>query len=173
MVELKVKSGAIFKTSKHKKNKHWKYVFRKDLNEVEYHRIQNPEGKLHNVYIKGNQLIIEIKHLKGYIQQISIDIFLDRELKVTDGFFNTALIALDSMEKGDVVVVFANRKQKDKNNKYYRNLIFLDKDDKKYGRDFPHEQIPKWEKINGKWNTDKHNEFYLNLAEKIIKKFKN
>lgn len=101
-------------------------------------------------------------------------------VKATDGYFNSVVGAFENINKGDTITMFVNNRNKDKNDRLYKNVVVLDADGKLIKSNFSFEDVPNWEStettdFTGKktvnYNPEKANKFYYDKAVGIAERF--
>jgi hypothetical protein len=101
-------------------------------------------------------------------------------VKTTNQYFNSLVGALENIKKGDKVTMFLNNKNKDKNDRLYRNVVVLDADGKLIKSSFQFSEVPKWnsnettDEFGEKatvWDASPTNKFYIDKFKIVVASF--
>lgn len=152
---------------------------------VKYHKNVTIEGKLNYLAMredtyKGMCLNAIIGgEEESYSLQVPI-MNATGSVKATNEYFNSIVGVFEKLEKGDYVKMFINNKNKDKNDRLYRNIVVLDEDGKLIKSDFSFKDVPNWESTTtvddfGKekktWNPSPANKFFIEKFKAIAEKW--
>ena len=191
LVNVKVKSGTFYISSKEDKGEGWtKQEFPNPQNKEEtlirYHKTLSIEGKLNYLDIDDDKFQGKVLKLivGGESESYSLAIpIMDTggSVKTTNQYFNSLIGSLENVKKGDKVTMFVNSKNEDKNGRLYRNIIILDSDGKLIKSNFSFSDVPKWlsaettddfgEKTTA-WDASPTNKFYIEKAKTVTGNFK-
>ena len=189
LLQVKVKKGTFYVSSKEDKGEGWvKNEFTdpndKDKTMVRYHKEISVKGKF--VYMAMQEDKFRGKVLSMIIQgdgesyALSLPIMGNGKVKATDQYFNSIVGSLAKISKGDEVTMFVNNKNEDKNGRLYQNIIILDADGKLIKSDYEFSEIPKWDKKEEEndfgekvtvWDPSPSNKFYIAKLNEALEHF--
>lgn len=190
-LSVRIGSGTFYLTSKTNPGEGWREEtvnnpstnqpvtrFRKDISVV---------GKVNWVGLqedkfKGLCLSILIKGEEGESYNLNFPVINGASsVKATDAYFNSVVGAFENVNKGDTVTMFLNNKNKDKDDRLYKNVVVLDAEGKLIKSNFSFSDVPKWAseettdftgKKTVKYDPSVANKFYYDKAVAIAERFK-
>lgn len=192
-INVKFGSGTFYITSKTNPGEGWKEEtvnnpqtgeeitrFRKDIGSV--------VGTVQWVGLKespfkgvGLTLGILVKNEEENVTySFEVPMLSTKGVKATDDYFKSLVGPLQNVSKGDKVTMFLNSKNKDKNDRLYKNVVVLDTDGKLIKSTFSFSDVPKWnatESVDFKgdktttYDPTPTNAFYYNIAKEVSSKF--
>ena len=193
LLKVKIKRGTFYLSSKEDEGKEWtKQEFKNPQNSeetlVRYHKELSLEGEIKWLGLRDDKyagevlgLIIKGKDGNSYALQMPVE-DTGGSVNTTNDYFNSIVGVMMKVKKGDNIIMFVNKKSKDKQDRLYRNIIVLDQDDKLIKSDFSFNDVPRWTKsiekdFKGKevtkWNADEANSFFYNKAVEAVNTFGN
>lgn len=101
-------------------------------------------------------------------------------VRATNEYFNSLVGVFEKVEKGDKITMFVNNKNKDKNDRLYRNIVVLDEEGKLIKSDFSFKDVPNWESsttiddfgVEKKvWNPSPANKFFISKFKATSEKW--
>ena len=189
---VKVKKGTFYISSKEDQGEGWtKNEFKnpqnKDETLVRYHRELSIKGKINYLAMKedrfaGNvmSLIVNNKEKdESYSLQIPI-MDTGGTVRTTNQYFNSIAGVFKNVKKGDTITMFVNNKNKDKDDRLYRNIVVLNEDNNLIKSDFSFMDSPKWAvsitenefgKEVKKYDATESNKFYIEKFKESIASF--
>jgi len=189
---VKVKKGTFYISSKEDQGEGWtKNEFKnpqnKDETLIRYHRELSIEGKITYLAMKedkyaGNvmSLIVNNKEKEeSYSLQIPI-MDTGGTVRTTNQYFNSIAGVFKNVKKGDTITMFVNNKNKDKDDRLYRNIVVLNEDNNLIKSDFSFMDSPKWAvsitedefgKEVKKYDATESNKFYIEKFKESIARF--
>ena len=189
---VKVKKGTFYISSKEDQGEGWtKNEFKnpqnKDETLIRYHRELSIEGKITYLAMKedkyaGNvmSLIVNNKEKEeSYSLQIPI-MDTGGTVRTTNQYFNSIAGVFKNVKKGDTITMFVNNKNKDKDDRLYRNIVVLNEDNNLIKSDFSFMDSPKWAvsitedefgKEVKKYDATESNKFYIEKFKESIASF--
>lgn len=188
-VEVRIKKGTFYISSKEDRGEGWTRQEFTDPNNpevtlVRYHKNLSVEGEV--VYVgfqddkfKGDVLSMLIKG-DDETYSIKVPVFSSGRVEATDQYFNSFVGALDNVNKGDRVTMFINNRNEDKNGFLYKNVVVLDENKSLIRSNFSFSDVPSWEvtekknalgKVIKEYDPSAANEFYIDIAKKVVEKF--
>lgn len=189
LLEVKVKSGTFFLSSKEDKGEGWeKQEFKnpqnKDETLIRYHKKLSIKGKVTYLAMaedkfKGKVLSLIVKGEEDYSLKVPI-LDNDGKVKTTNSYFNSLVGPLENVKKGDEITMFVNNKNKDKNDNLYRNIVVLDSEGKLIKSNFSFSDVPKWKKneiVNDfgetdvEWDASESKKFYIDKFNSVLESF--
>lgn len=191
LVNVKVKSGTFYISSKEDKGEGWtKQEFpnpqKKEETLVRYHKTLSIEGRVNHIAMDDDKYQGKVLNMivggesESYALKIPI-MDTGGTVKTTNQYFNSLVGALENIKKGDTVTMFVNNKNKDKNDRLYRNIVTLDSDGKLIKSNFSFSDTPKWEstevedefgEIVKQWDASATNKFYIDKFKEVVSNFK-
>lgn len=152
---------------------------------VRYHKEISIEGNLMYLAMKkdkfkGNCLSMLIRETPELTYGLEIPIMSTGKIPKTNEYFNSVIGSLENVEKGDVITMFVNNKNKDKSGNLYRNIVTLNYDKKLIKSNFQFSEVPRWNKIETvddfgenivTYDPSPTNKFYIDLAKEVVEKF--
>lgn len=189
LLNVKVKKGAFYVSDKEDKGEGWvKNEFTdpndKDKTMVRYHKEVTVKGRVAYMAMRDDKyrgkvlsLIIQGEE-ESYA--LSLPIMSNGTIKSTDQYFNSVVGSLAKVKYGDVVTMFVNNKNKDKDGRLYQNIIILDSEGKLIKSDYEFSEIPKWEKTESEndfgekvtvWDPSPANKFFIKKLNEAIDQF--
>jgi len=189
MKYARLKEGAIYLSEKTSGGEGWKEVEVKNPStgetSIKYHKDVSLEGvvvdvKLDDDRFKGRILDVVVQ-TDDDTYVITFPIMSNGTIKTTNAFFNSIVGPLLSMETGQKVKMFANNRNKDKNGKYYRNIVLLTTDDKIIKSDYNFDEVPRWNSKEAKddfgetkteWDPSPANKFYIGKMNELVERWK-
>lgn len=151
---------------------------------VKYHKNTSVEGRLN--YLAMNESPFQgvgftmSMIVGGEDESYSLEIPIMNaggSVKATNEYFNSLVGVLEKVKKGDKIKMFVNNKNKDKNDRLYRNIVVLDEEGKLIKSDFSFKDVPNWESTTstddfGKevktWNASPANKFFIEKFKAIV-----
>lgn len=190
LVNVKVKSGTFYVSSKEEKGEGWeKNTFPNPKNKEEtltrWHKNISIKGKVTYLTMDDDKYqgkvlsMIVAGESESYALKIPI-MDAGGSVKTTNQYFNSLVGSLENVKKGDEVTMFVNNKNEDKNGRLYRNIVTLNADGKLIKSNFNFSEVPKWKSEEGedefgdkktKWDASPTNKFYIDLFKKIVADF--
>jgi hypothetical protein len=189
---VKVKKGTFYISSKEDQGEGWtKNEFKnpqnKDETLVRYHRELSIEGKITYLAMKedrfaGNVLSLIVNNKEkeeSYSLQIPI-MDTGGTVRTTNQYFNSIAGVFKNVKKGDTITMFVNNKNKDKDDRLYRNIVVLNEDNNLIKSDFSFMDSPKWAvsitenefgKEVKKYDATESNKFYIEKFKESIASF--
>lgn len=128
----------------------------------------------------GLTLGMLVKSEDGETYSFEVPMLSSKGVKATDDYFKSLVGPLQNITKGDKVSMFLNSKNKDKNDRLYKNVVFLDADGKLIKSNYSFSDIPKWnstESIDYKgdktmtYDPTPTNAYFYNIAKEVAEKF--
>ena len=191
-INVKFGSGTFYITSKTNPGEGWKEEtvnnpqtreeitrFRKDIGTV--------VGTVQWVGLKespfkgvGLTLSMLVKSEDGVTYSFEVPMLSTKGVKATDDYFKSLVGPLQNVNKGDKISMFLNSKNKDKNDRLYKNVVILDADGALIKSNFSFSDVPKWDTSETKDFTGKTtvvydptpaNAFFYNIALEVSAKF--
>lgn len=191
LLNVKVKSGTFYISSKQEKEGWTRNEFKNPQNKeetlVRWHRELSLEGNINYLAMKedkyaGNVLSLIINN-KEKDESYSLEIpIMDTggSVRTTNQYFNSVAGVFKNLKKGDFVKMFVNNKKEDKNGRLYRNIVVLDADDNLIKSDFSFMDAPRWNatvtkdefgKEVKKYDATETNKFYINKFQESLASF--
>lgn len=118
---------------------------------------------------------------EGVTYSLEFPMLSTKGVKAVDDYFRSVVGPLQNVNKGDKVTMFINNKNKDKNDRLYKNVVMLDSEGKLIKSNFEFSDVPKWlseetEDFTGKktikYDPSPTNKFYYEIALEVSEKFK-
>lgn len=137
------------------------------------------QSKLQGVGITLNMLVKN--ETENVTYALEFPMLSTKGVKAVDDYFRSVVGPLQNVSKGDKVTMFLNNKNKDKNDRLYKNVIFLDAEGKLIKSNFEFSDVPKWNSeettdFTGaktvKYDPTPTNKFYYDIALSVVDKFK-
>lgn len=191
LVNVKVKSGTFYISSKEDKGEGWtKQEFpnpqKKEETLVRYHKTLSIEGRLNHLAMDDDKFQGKVLNLivggENESYALSVPIMdTGGSVKTTNQYFNSLVGALENIKKGDQVTMFVNSKNYDKNDRLYRNIVTLDSDGKLIKSNFSFSDVPRWESNETtddfgetvtQWDASPTNKFYIDKFKQVVQAFK-
>ena len=191
LLNVKVKSGTFYISSKEDKGEGWtKQEFanpqKKDETLVRYHKTLSIEGRVNHLAMDDDKYQGKVLNLivggenESYALKIPI---MDTGGKVstTNQYFNSLVGSLENIKKGDTVTMFVNNKNKDKNDRLYRNIVTLNSEGKLIKSNFSFSDVPRWDSKETtddfgetvtEWDASPTNKFYIDKFKEVVANFK-
>lgn len=192
LVNVKVKNGTFYISSKEDKGEGWeKQTFKNPQNSEEtltrWHKNISIKGKVNMLKMDDDKYKGKVLNMiiggesESYALQVPI---MDNggTVKTTNQYFNSLAGSLENVKKGDEVTMFVNNKYEDKNGKLYRNIVILDSEGKLIKSNFQFSEVPRWIEKKTKnefdeevteWDASPTNKFYIDLFKKVVANFEN
>lgn len=190
LVNVRIKNGTFYESSKEEKGEGWeKNSFSNPQNKDEtltrWHRNLTVKGKVNMLKMDDDKYRGKVLSMivggeqESYALSIPI---MDSggSVKTTNQYFNSLVGSLENVKKGDEVTMFINNKNKDKNDRLYRNVVTLDENNKLIKSNFSFKDTPKWIKNETtddfgektvQWDASPTNKFYIDLFKKVVADF--
>lgn len=191
LLNVKVKSGTFYISSKQEKKGWTRNEFKNPQNKeetlVRWHRELSLEGNINYLAMKedkyaGNVLSLIINN-KEKDESYSLEIpIMDAggSVRTTNQYFNSVAGVFKNLKKGDFVKMFVNNKKEDKNGRLYRNIVVLDTDNSLIKSDFSFMDAPRWNvtltkdefgKEVKKYDATETNKFYISKFQESLDSF--
>ena len=192
LLKVKVKSGTFYISSKEDKGEDWErneFPNPQNKNEtlVRYHRELSLKGNINYLAMQedkyaGNVVSIIINNKEdneSYNLQIPI-MDTGGSVRTTNQYFNSVAGVFKHLRKGDYVTMFVNNKNKDKNDRFYKNIVVLDEDGKLVKSDFKFTDSPRWSstektdefgKVTKEWDATETNKWYIAKFNESLEAF--
>lgn len=191
LLDVRIKQGTFYISSKKDKGEGWtRQEFTNPQNKeetlVRYHKTLSIEGKLKHLSIDDDKYQGKVLKLivrgdnESYALKLPI-MDIGGKVKTTNQYFNSLVGSLENVKKGDKITMFVNNKNKDKNDRLYRNIVTLDSEGKLIKANFSFTDVPKWksEDITNEfnetvtqWDASPTNKFYIDKVKEVISNFK-
>lgn len=190
LVNVKVKSGTFYISSKEDKGEGWeKQTFKNPQNKEEiltrWHKNVSIKGKVNMLKMDDDKYKGKVLNMivggedESYALQVPI---MDNggTVKTTNKYFNSLVGSLENVKKGEEVTMFVNSKYEDKNGRLYRNIVVLDSEGKLIKSNFELSEVPRWIENKTKdefdeeiieWDASPANKFYIDLFKKVVSNF--
>lgn len=192
-INVKFGSGTFYITSKTNPGEGWKEEtvnnpqtreeitrFRKDLGSVvgTVQWVGLKESPFKGVGLTLGVLIKNDEENVTY--SLEVPMLSQKGVKATDDYFKSLVGPLQNVSKGDKITMFLNSKNKDKNDRLYKNVVVLDSDGSLIKSNFSFSDVPKWNTSETKDFTGKTavaydptpaNAFFYNIALEVSAKF--
>jgi len=193
LLKAKIKRGTFYLSSKEDEGNKWtKQEFKNPQNSeetlVRYHKELSLKGEIQWLGLREDKyagevlgLIIKGEDGNSYALQIPVE-DTGGSVNTTNDYFNSIAGVMMKVKKGDCITMFVNNKNKDKQDRLYRNIVVLDQDGKLIKSDFSFKDVPRWTssvekdfkgKEVTKWNADEANTFFYNKAVEAVETFGN
>ena len=190
LLNVKVKNGTFYTSSKEDKGEGWtKQEFANPQNKeetlVRYHKELSIEGRVNHLAMDDDTYQGKVLNIivggenESYALRIPI-MDTGGSVKTTNQYFNSLVGSLENVSKGDKVTMFVNNKNKDKNDRLYRNIVTLDSDGKLIKSNFSFSDVPRWDskKITDdfgeettQWDASATNKFYIDKFKEVLSNF--
>lgn len=191
LLNVKVKSGTFYISSKEDKGEGWtKQEFQNPQNKeetlVRYHKTLSIVGRLNHLAIDDDKYQGKVLKLivggekESYALALPI-MDTGGKVKTTNQYFNSLIGSLENVNKGDTITLFVNNKNKDKNDRLYRNIVTLNSEGKLVKSNFSFSDVPKWNSTEEtddfgetvtQWDASPTNKFYIDKAKEVVANFK-
>ena len=191
LLNVKVKTGTFYISSKEDQGEGWtRQEFQNPQNKeetlVRYHKTLSIEGRLNHLAIEDDKYQGKVLKLivGGESESYALTLpIMDTggKVKTTNQYFNSLIGSLENVKKGDTVTMFVNSKNKDKNDRLYRNIVTLNSDGKLIKSNFSFTDVPKWNSTETtddfgetvtQWDASPTNKFYIDKAKQVVGAFK-
>lgn len=189
LLNVGIKKGTFYLSKNHPDGEGWeKQEFKnpktgEDM--VKYHKDISVEGKLVYLAMKEDRFkgmclnMIVSGDTESYSLQIPI-MNTGGSVKATNEYFNSIVGVLEKLSKGDHIKMFINNKNKDRNDRLYRNIVVLDEDGKLIKSNFSFKDIPDWSSVTTKdefgrevkaWDASAANKFLIDKIKAVTDKW--
>jgi hypothetical protein len=152
---------------------------------VKYHKEISIEGELVHVGFKEDKYKGECLTIlvKGENETFSLEVPAvdEKGVKATNQYFNSLVGSLETLKKGDKIKMFVNSKNKDKNDKLYKNIVVLREDNTLVKSTFSFSDVPAWNSKKTKnafgkevteYDPTPTNNFYITKFMSIVENWK-
>lgn len=191
LLNVKVKTGTFYISSKEDQGEGWtRQEFQNPQNKeetlVRYHKTLSIEGRLNHIAIDDDKYQGKVFNIivggenESYALKLPI-MDTGGKVKTTNQYFNSLVGSLENVKKGDKITLFVNNKNKDKNDRLYRNIVTLNADNKLVKSSFSFSDVPKWNSTEAtdefgetvtQWDASPTNKFYIDKAKEVVANFK-
>lgn len=188
--DVRIKEGTFYLSSKEEKEGWEKQTFqnpqKKDETLTRWHKKVSIDGTIENVEFKddkfkGKVLSVLFKDKEHGDLYLSLPVY-DKggSVETTDSYFNSFVGALQNIKKGQEVKAFINNRNKDKNDRLYKNIVVLNPDNSLIKSNFEFKDVPRWETKEMEndfgekeigWDASPTNKFYISVAREAVKAF--
>lgn len=117
---------------------------------------------------------------EGVTYSLEFPMLSQKGVKSVDDYFRSVIGSLQNVKKGDKVTMFLNSKNKDKNDRLYKNVIILDESGSIIKSNYSFSDVPKWDStktvdFTGKetvtYDATPTNKFFYDIATEVVAKF--
>lgn len=186
---VKIKEGTFYLSSKTAEEGWEKQTFPNPQNReetlVRYHKNVSIEGTVDSVEFADDKFAGKVLKVKFTTEDLgelylSLPVYSTGGVKATDSYFNSFVGSLQNITKGQSVKAFINNKNKDKNDRLYKNIVVLTPDNKIIKSNFSFSDVPRWESKETtdefgdtvkEWDVNKANKFFIGVAKAAVDSF--
>ena len=186
---VKIKEGTFYLSSKEAQEGWEKQTFPNPQNReetlVRYHKNVSIEGTIDSVEFADDKFAGKVLKVSFTTEDLgklylSLPVYSTGGVKATDSYFNSFVGSLQNMVKGQSIKAFINNKNKDKNDRLYKNIVILTPDNKIIKSNFSFSDVPRWESKEvtdefgdtvKEWDVNKANKFFIGVAKAAVEGF--